>query len=509
VDLGAVTDEGGDPTSWPDVDHLLGVERERRHVRRVTPHDGVPLLQRPGRVGVRVLAVERGRASPAQGRLVAGHDGQLPAHGSQDAAVVDVESPGHQLHGPGEELVGGPAPYRGLVEQGDGLLVSIPAAPGGDLATGDHDAPDRRILQQVVGGRLQPPPGPVPVAHAVLEDDPGRVAGYHLAEPVDGVSVVGMEQVEGVGAHQLGGSVAQLGGDGGRAVAVPAVSVVHGDDVPGGADQCLQPPSALGQPALVAPLVGRVPHVDHQGAHRRVVEEVAGEHLHVPPGSVAVEEAILLRSGATGGGHVGHEAGPGPLQVVRVDQIEGEATLEVLGAQAQHGERCWGGVGDHAVPVHQHGELRGPSHQGPEAHLGAGHGLLGGDRLGDIHHLAEDPEAPPLRVAHHRRGAHDDDHGAVGTEVALADLVVIHQAGQHRLGGCRCVDPVVGVGELHRPVADQLLFAATEHPAQRRVDHPEPAFEVDEGHAGHGVLERLAQPDALSGGHLVERRVAL
>ena len=82
---------------------------------------------------------------------------------------------------------------------------------------------------------------------------------------------------------------------------------------------------------------------------------------------------------------------------------------------------------------------------------------------------------------------------AIRVDVALLGPVGVAPAGQHLVQVLEIPPHVIGVGELHEPLAGQLLLGVAEHLAQRRIGVDDGAFQVLERHADGGVHERVAE----------------
>jgi hypothetical protein len=111
----------------------------------------------------------------------------------------------------------------------------------------------------------------------------------------------------------------------------------------------------VGQQALGPLALGHVAAVEDHPADGRVVQEVVGQRLHVPPGAVGGQEAELEAGAVRQPGQVLPEPGPDPVHVVGVDQLEDVLAHAGVLPVAEHPPEGRAGVGDPAAGVqHDH-----------------------------------------------------------------------------------------------------------------------------------------------------------
>src|SRR6266540_3454923 len=248
------------------------------------------------------------------------------------------------------------------------------------------------------------------------------------------------------------------------------------------------------EPCLGALALGDVAAVEHHPAHRRIVEQVVGQRLHVPPAAVPSDHAELEGAARPSGPEVA-EAPPDVLDVVGVDQVE-DVVAEPPGVGvAEHAAQRRAGVGDAAARVEHDHHVRGVLHQRPEAGLGVAQRLLRPAQLELLGDVAGGDDQPPGAAA----GAW---HAGVGARHP-ARLAGRGQHPQHGRQACLEAGPAlhprlapVGVegtqaGEAAR--ADHLGGAVAGDALEAGVPARDRAVRVDGGDAVGGVGEDLRQ----------------
>ena len=138
--------------------------------------------------------------------------------------------------------------------------------------------------------------------------DPLPIVGMH------GVDAGGAHQVLGVAAEQLGAGVVDL-----QPAAVEADQrPPHRRVVQRRGEAVLE----LVDPPFELPALGDVPGGDHDPPDGRLVEQVGGRHLEVPPGAVGAAGPQRHRGERRVGAPCAGEAGGRPVDVVGVDELE-------------------------------------------------------------------------------------------------------------------------------------------------------------------------------------------
>ena len=406
-------------------------------------------------------------------------DAQLPA-----GAAVGGDGVEHLgLVVPGERLPGGVRHHHDGTGRIDGrghpAVGLLGGGPVGDVAPGDQEGADRRLVAEVGDPDVEDPPAAVGVAKAVVTLEVGGGAPGEVPEPAGTSEVVGVHDLADGHAEHLVGVTSEQATHPGPGPQQPPVGAHQGHEL-----------VAVGAEGAKAGLVGRevrsgllggdpladVADGDDHGPDLGVVEQVVGAGLEVPHGAVGL--APGAQHGRAGARHA-EDVPPPALEIGLVlgvgDLGEGEAH-EGLGGQAD--EVLDGSVDPQQAPVlvEDLDEVAG----------------LGQHRL--------EPTSPVALGADAARApdAHEDPFEAFDLEQVGADDLegqvlagVVPDPGGHAERGRQVAGrgvgqvagrpfEVVGVHEPERAVSHQLVEVEAEGVDEPFVGQQDRAVRVDE-----------------------------
>jgi len=113
--------------------------------------------------------------------------------------------------------------------------------------------------------------------------------------------------------------------------------------------------------------------------------------------------------------------------------------------------------------------------------------------LADVLHLREQVRRGAIGAADDRRAEADPDHAAVGVDVALLGLEPVPDAVDHLLQCLDVVGKVVGMGDVGKAHADELVDRIAGQVREGAVGAHPAALRADDRHADRSVVEGAAE----------------